>query len=164
MPNTRDKLLAAALDEFVEKGFAGARVDTVALQAKVNKRMIYHYFGSKRGIWEAIFDESFWADLSAEQKIRLELWQLLASRREPVTMQYDVESRAREIGEMQSQGLIRSDVDPVCVAAAEWLIQHASGLWVADVIKLSNPVEQLTEMLSRLLRPRIRVKPRVVSL
>lgn len=44
----------AALREFVAKGFAGARVDRIAQRAGVNKRMLYHYFGSKEGLFQAI--------------------------------------------------------------------------------------------------------------
>lgn len=160
---TRNKLLAAALNEFVEKGFSGARVDSVAREAKVNKRMIYHYFGSKKGIWDAIFGEDYWNSLSAEQKTKMQLWKMLASDQMPSNQQDDLIARSLEIADMQAEGLLRNDVDPVCVAAIERLVQQASGFWVTNVDSLSDPVEQLTELLTRLLRPRIRVKPRVVS-
>src|SRR5450432_2914601 len=42
---TRERILSAALKEFAAKGFAGARVDTIARRAAINKRMLYHYFG-----------------------------------------------------------------------------------------------------------------------
>jgi len=50
---TRSRILAAALREFAAKGFAGARVDAIARRARVNKRMLYHYFGDKRGLFKA---------------------------------------------------------------------------------------------------------------
>ena len=50
---TRARILAAALDEFGRHGAAGARVDRIALAARVNKRMLYHYFGDKRGLYAA---------------------------------------------------------------------------------------------------------------
>ena len=37
---TTNKILAAALDEFATKGFAGTRVDQIARAAGVNKAMI----------------------------------------------------------------------------------------------------------------------------
>jgi AcrR family transcriptional regulator len=49
---TRRRILDAALEEFSEKGIAGARVDDIAGRAGVNKRMLYHYFGSKLGLFE----------------------------------------------------------------------------------------------------------------
>lgn len=51
---TREKILAAALAEFSAKGFAGARVGTIARRARVNKRMLYHYFGAKRELYQRI--------------------------------------------------------------------------------------------------------------
>ena len=51
---TRARILAAATNEFAAKGFDGARVDTIARRAKTNKRMLYHYFGDKKALFEAI--------------------------------------------------------------------------------------------------------------
>lgn len=50
---TRARILAAATHEFAAKGFDGARVDTIARRAKTNKRMLYHYFGDKKALFEA---------------------------------------------------------------------------------------------------------------
>src|SRR5215468_9923266 len=51
---TQERILAAALREFSEKGFAGARVDRIARRARVNKRMLYHYFGNKESLFREI--------------------------------------------------------------------------------------------------------------
>ena len=51
---TRDKLLAAAVDAFVETGFSGARVDLIARAAKANKAMIYYHFRDKEGLYQAV--------------------------------------------------------------------------------------------------------------
>ena len=53
---TRRRLLSAARDEFAEHGIAGARVDRIAVAARSNKAQIYHYFGSKDGLFDAVFD------------------------------------------------------------------------------------------------------------
>ena len=59
-PNSRDpertqqRILAAALKEFAVRGFAGARVSTIARRAKINKRMLYHYFEDKEGLFCAV--------------------------------------------------------------------------------------------------------------
>ena len=47
----REKILAAALAEFSSKGLAGARVDQIARRARVNKRMLYYYYGDKRELY-----------------------------------------------------------------------------------------------------------------
>ncbi len=49
--STRAAILAAAVAEFAERGFSGARVDRIAEAAAANKRMIYVYFGDKDGLF-----------------------------------------------------------------------------------------------------------------
>ncbi|WXB18718.1 TetR/AcrR family transcriptional regulator [Pendulispora albinea] len=41
------------MKEFALRGFAGARVDAIARRARINKRMLYHYFGNKQELFEA---------------------------------------------------------------------------------------------------------------
>jgi AcrR family transcriptional regulator len=53
---TRQRLLDAAEEEFAARGIAGARVDRIAQAARSNKAQIYHYFGSKDALFEAVFD------------------------------------------------------------------------------------------------------------
>lgn len=49
----RDRILSAAALEFAQRGFAGARVERIAAAAGVNKQLLFHYFGSKRGLHDA---------------------------------------------------------------------------------------------------------------
>lgn len=56
---TRQRILEAAMEEFTAKGFAGARVEAVAERADVNVRSLYKYFGSKEGLYAAVFGDSF---------------------------------------------------------------------------------------------------------
>ncbi|MBU8915987.1 TetR/AcrR family transcriptional regulator [Bacillus sp. FJAT-29953] len=54
---TRRKILDAAKEEFFEKGYNGARIESIAKRAKVNKQLIYHYFkGKEELINETIAD------------------------------------------------------------------------------------------------------------
>lgn len=63
-PRTRRKqarpaeLLAAALDCFVEKGFAGTRMEDIARRAGVAKGTFYLYFPSKEAVFEALVRET----------------------------------------------------------------------------------------------------------
>jgi AcrR family transcriptional regulator len=68
---TRQDILAAAMVEFSRKGLGGARVDAIALRAKANKRMIYHYFGSKEKLFTAVLEEAYSGIRSAELKLPL---------------------------------------------------------------------------------------------
>jgi AcrR family transcriptional regulator len=54
---TRRQILAAATEEFAERGIAGARVDRIATVAGCNKAMLYAYYGSKDGLFDAVFTE-----------------------------------------------------------------------------------------------------------
>jgi len=53
---SRERLLVAAEEVFAEHGFDGARVEQIAARAGVNIRMLYHHFGSKEGLFEAVGD------------------------------------------------------------------------------------------------------------
>ena len=53
---TRQRLLEAAREEFAAYGIAGSRVDRIAEAARSNKAQIYHYFGNKDGLFDAVFD------------------------------------------------------------------------------------------------------------
>ena len=51
---TQRRILGAALEEFAARGFAGARVNAIARHAHANKRMLYHYFTDKEGLFRAV--------------------------------------------------------------------------------------------------------------
>jgi AcrR family transcriptional regulator len=68
---TRQDILAAAMVEFSRKGLGGARVDAIALRAKANKRMIYHYFGSKEKLFTAVLEQAYGHIRSAELDLPL---------------------------------------------------------------------------------------------
>jgi AcrR family transcriptional regulator len=56
---TRQDILAAAREEFAERGLNGARMDAIAGRTKTVKHMIYHYFGSKEGLYLAVLEEAY---------------------------------------------------------------------------------------------------------
>jgi TetR/AcrR family transcriptional regulator len=56
---TRARILETARVEFVTHGLNGARVDRIAEQAGVNKNLIYHYFGSKDGLYLEVLEEIY---------------------------------------------------------------------------------------------------------
>ncbi len=69
---TRKRILDAATVEFARKGLGGARVDAIAERSKSNKRMIYHYFGSKEELFQAVIEAAYVGIRSAEQKLNLD--------------------------------------------------------------------------------------------
>lgn len=59
------ELLAAALDCFVEKGFAATRMEEIARRAGVAKGTFYLYFPSKQAVFEALVRENILPRLEA---------------------------------------------------------------------------------------------------
>ncbi|KAA0113949.1 TetR family transcriptional regulator [Mycolicibacterium sp. P9-22] len=55
---TRRRLIEAGTAEFAAHGIAGARVDRIAVNARANKAQIYTHFGSKDGLFDAVFAEN----------------------------------------------------------------------------------------------------------
>jgi TetR/AcrR family transcriptional regulator len=135
---TRERILAAALKEFSAKGFAGARVDRIARRARINKRMLYHYFGNKEHLFREILTRkvrersawavtapddaaeslAFWFDAACRDLdwVRLMEWEALSAAEGVVAV--DAERRAAfalgvaQVRERQARGLLRADLDP----------------------------------------------------
>jgi AcrR family transcriptional regulator len=61
---TRERILAAAVAEFGDKGYAGARVSGIAARAGVNVQLISYYFGGKAGLYREL--TARWRLTSAE--------------------------------------------------------------------------------------------------
>lgn len=53
---TKRNILSAAEIEFAEKGLSGARVDEIAARAKVNKALLYQYFGNKEELYKSVLE------------------------------------------------------------------------------------------------------------
>jgi TetR/AcrR family transcriptional regulator len=77
----RAAIVRAATDEFAARGFAAAGVDRIARRARVNKALIYYYFGSKLALYREVIalaismlasrlEKVASADDTAENKIR----------------------------------------------------------------------------------------------
>jgi AcrR family transcriptional regulator len=132
---TRQRLVQAAGEEFTAHGIAGARVDRIASAARANKAQIYHYFGDKIGLFDAVL-ETFTAeavgavaidaddlpDYAARlfdyhfdhpQLLRLVTWARLEGRTTPPTQTQrttSYERRAEAIAKAQEQGKITTAV------------------------------------------------------
>ena len=53
---TREALLSTARELFGERGFAGVGIEEIAARAGVTTGALYHHFGSKRGLFRAVFE------------------------------------------------------------------------------------------------------------
>jgi AcrR family transcriptional regulator len=151
---TRRRLLDAAAAEFAAVGIAGARVDRIAEAASSNKAQIYHYFGSKDELFDAVFEDMCRGTVDAvpidatdlaeyagrlhDSYVarpwvqRLATWYRLErgsrSAIEVVARSYDRKLDA--IARAQAEGLVTGAYTPVELLG---LVLHLSGLWTATV-------------------------------
>jgi TetR/AcrR family transcriptional regulator len=49
--NCKDQIIKSAINVFAEKGVYGARMEEMALKAKVNKAMVYYFFSTKENLY-----------------------------------------------------------------------------------------------------------------
>lgn len=56
--NTDDKILEAAKEVFISKGYDGARMQEIADWAGINKALLHYYFRSKEKLFEAVFKDT----------------------------------------------------------------------------------------------------------
>lgn len=61
------RILAAAVAEFAEHGFAGARIERISKQAGTVDRMLYYYYGNKERLYQAVL-EKLYADMIGAQR------------------------------------------------------------------------------------------------
>jgi AcrR family transcriptional regulator len=148
---TRARLLSAARREFAAFGIAGARVDRIAAEAASNKAQIYHYFGSKEQLFDAVFaavvDEvvrelpldasdlpGYAARLAEHYEqhpdvLRLVTWQRLERSTEPQAVAVKAsKAKIPEIAQAQADGRL-SDRYPADVLLHA--VMHIASLWAA---------------------------------
>ena len=53
-PEAKKRVFKAAIESFSQQGRAGSRIDEIVKESRVNVRMIYHYFGSKDGLYDEV--------------------------------------------------------------------------------------------------------------
>ena len=163
---TRQRLLDAATDEFAARGIAGARVDRIADAARSNKAQIYHYFGSKDGLFDAVFDRIVAATVS-ETPIdpadlpeyagrlfdryqrhpeiqRLATWYRLERADGDQTIEAIVGSnvaKVKAIAEAQQAGLLTTRFEPAVLLA---LVLTISSTWSSTTPEYSGLVKRLS--------------------
>jgi len=68
----RADLLESARREFADKGFALAGIEAIAEPTGLNKKMIYHYFGSKEDLYIAVLEQVYLGIRKMEEALPLE--------------------------------------------------------------------------------------------
>jgi len=68
----RRNIVEVATTEFAQRGYGGARVDSIAARTRTSKRMIYYYFGSKERLYLAVLEAAYSAIRRQESTLDLE--------------------------------------------------------------------------------------------
>ncbi|RZI94510.1 MAG: TetR/AcrR family transcriptional regulator [Variovorax sp.] len=69
---TQREILRAATQEFATAGLGGARMERIATQAGVNKRLIYYYFESKELLFLSVLEDTYARIRDAEKGLHLD--------------------------------------------------------------------------------------------
>jgi len=158
------KVLAAAGDEFARRGFEGARVDLIARRAGVNKQLVFYYYQSKRGLFQAVVSRAAQELEKALVELVIPAGRPLDRIRRALEAQFDYMARRPDLvallsqggraegasfapaikrvvvllAEGQGRGEVRDDLDPH-VAAAQALVLMVGYLRHEGVIAASAP-------------------------
>ena len=164
----RDRIIAAAISVFAEKGFHAARISDIADKAGVADGTIYLYFRHKEDILLVIFEEKMdelLADLAVALRgltdpparirafARHHVEQLLREYRPEKLWAYlDVFGKLVEEG--QASGVFRADLDPFVVKWAFFgALDELSIQWVLsrkrDRFNLERAADQTAEVILR---------------
>jgi len=62
------RILDAAIEEFAEHGFAGARIERVSAAAGTVDRMLYYYYGNKERLYQAVLAKIYEGMIGAQRE------------------------------------------------------------------------------------------------
>ena len=119
MEKTRAKLIRAARKAFAAKGYAGASMDDLTAEAGLTRGALYHNFGDKKGLLQAVIDQ-----IDAEMLVRMRAAQEQA---EPAWLGFLAESIAYiEMAlEPEIQRIMLLDGPAVLGDPSQWPNQNA---------------------------------------
>jgi AcrR family transcriptional regulator len=159
--DSKRRLLDAASAEFAERGLAGGRVARIAASAKVNKQLIYAYFGDKDALFDTVLARRF-EDLTAAvpmhpedlpqwvvdqfdyiianpDMMRLAIWQELERPEQvPCIIERDYQQYIARVANAQREGKVSTDFSALDIIvmlaglAASWYSAFAPRLNALD--------------------------------
>jgi AcrR family transcriptional regulator len=148
-------LLEAALEAFARHGFDGVSLSEIARDAGAAQPLIHHYFGSKRGLWEAAADLAFrelgaafeearteleGLDVIATLKVLLRRYVLFTARRPEVHL---ILAREAAVDGERLEWLIDRHVEPLQRAVEELLAEAQTQGRIKPI-----PLPQLVQILN----------------
>lgn len=86
---SRRILLEVAKKEFARNGLHGSRVDKIAKTAKINKQLIYYYFGDKENLYLTVLENVYGDIRTHEHALDLRALDPLAAMRRLIEFTFD---------------------------------------------------------------------------
>src|SRR5579875_1358815 len=130
LERTKTRLLAAALAEFVARGFAGARTKAIARRAGVHEWMVFYCFGSKQNLYLEVMRGKLLERTQMMARMPDDLavampavFKLLARNRDVIRL-FQWEALTARKGELLAAQERREALAP---AAAAWRAAHGGG-------------------------------------
>jgi AcrR family transcriptional regulator len=93
---TKRNILDVATQEFSAMGLTGARVDAIAERTNTTKRMLYYYFDSKEGLYEAVLEKVYGDIRALEQDLHVSELDPVEGMRTLVEFTFDYHDRHRD--------------------------------------------------------------------
>ncbi|RFU44045.1 TetR family transcriptional regulator [Paraburkholderia sp. DHOC27] len=93
---TRRNILDVATQEFSAMGLTGARVDAIAERTNTTKRMLYYYFESKEGLYQAVLEKVYGDIRALEQDLHVSELDPIEGMRKLVEFTFDYHDRHRD--------------------------------------------------------------------
>ena len=153
------RIIAAAREEYAKRGFSGARVEEIARRAGVNKQLLFYYYHSKRGLFQAVLGQAAGELEGALDALALPSGRPLDRLRRALEAQFDFLARHPELATLLTQsggafapaikrlvvllaegqglGQVRDDLDPH-LTAAQALVLMVGYLGMESVIAASE--------------------------
>jgi TetR/AcrR family transcriptional regulator len=161
------RISTAAREEFARRGYAGARVEQIARRAGVNKQLLFYYYHSKRGLFQAVLTQAAGELENALSNLALPAGGPLERLRLTLQAQFEFLARNPQVvallgqgtrsnaafapavkrlvvllAEGQGLGQVRDDLDPH-LAAAQALVLMVGYLAMEGVVAASaRPLDE----------------------
>src|SRR6266550_5731746 len=126
------RIVAAAREEYAKRGFAGARVEQIARRAGVNKQLLFYYYHSKRGLFQAVLTQAAGELEGALAALALPAGRPLDRLRLALDAQFEFLARHPELVTLLAQAG-RVDLAPFAPAIKRLVVLLAEGQGLGQV-------------------------------
>ena len=126
------RIIAAAQEEYAKRGFAGARVEQIARRAGVNKQLLFYYYHSKRGLFQAVLTQAAGELEGALAALALPAGRPLDRLRLALDAQFEFLARHPELVTLLAQAG-RADLAPFAPAIKRLVVLLAEGQGLGQV-------------------------------